>query len=44
MGPDRLAKLHFSEYRSLSIDDVIRAVGKMGTSEDPTLQDPKIVK
>jgi len=25
-----------------SIDDVVRAVGNPGTSEDPTLQDPKI--
>jgi len=25
-----------------SIDDVIRAVGNLGTSEDPTLQDPQI--
>jgi len=25
-----------------SIDDVVRAIGNLGTSEDPTLQDPKI--
>ena len=25
-----------------SIDDVVRAVRNLGTSEDPTLQDPKI--
>jgi len=25
-----------------SIDDVVRAVGNLGTSEDPTSQDPKI--
>ena len=26
-----------------SIDDVVRAVKNLGTSEDPTLQDPKII-
>jgi len=25
-----------------SIDDMVRAIGNLGTSEDPTLQDPKI--
>jgi len=29
-------------FRNTSIDDVVRAVRNLGTSEDPTLQDPKI--
>jgi len=42
MDPDRLVKLHFLENRTDSIDDVVRAIGNLGTSEDPTLQEPII--
>ena len=43
MGPDRLVKLHFRNTEATdSIDDVVRTVGNLGTSEDPTLPDPKI--